>query len=412
MSAFGDAAAVDPALNHILMSTGDLGASLTMAAAGYESVADMLMAELNAMGLNTSTTAMVGWRGAGGVMMQMSAAEFMTVCAAASAWVRIGQIQAAEVATAHTMAVESMIPAEACLTNRATQLGLIHTNFFGQNTPGIVGLESQYMEFWVQNATARTGYGSVVSTALGALAAPPPLSPTAANPAGAAAAVAQDAATQGASTAFQAGAKSMSQVAEGGMSSMQDIVSRMRELAVQASNGSFTSTDRGYMNTEYSQLKQELVRIQGSAKFNGKALLQTTASSIVFQVGLNNTASDQLTVTFGGFALTSLVASTNTLAGTTASSALAALSVIDGAMTNISTQRAKYGAAMNRLGVVTSSIQTMRLNITAANSRIRDVDVAEETSMLARNQVLSQAGVSVLSQANQLPQMAMNLLGR
>src|SRR5882757_215684 len=159
MSAFGDAAAVDPALNHILMSTGDLGASLTMAAAGYESVADMLMAELNAMGLNTSTTAMVGWRGAGGVMMQMSAAEFMTVCAAASAWVRIGQIQAAEVATAHTMAVESMIPAEACLTNRATQLGLIHTNFFGQNTPGIVGLESQYMEFWVQNATARTGYG-------------------------------------------------------------------------------------------------------------------------------------------------------------------------------------------------------------------------------------------------------------
>jgi flagellin len=205
---------------------------------------------------------------------------------------------------------------------------------------------------------------------------------------------------------------SMVQTAEGALGEVQDISARMRELAVQASNGSFTSTDRSYMDTEYTQLKQELTRIQGAAKFNGKQLLQTTATSIVFQVGLNNTSSDQLSVTFGGFALTTLVASTNKLAGTSASSALAALSIIDGAMTSISTQRAKYGASMNRLGVVTSSIQTMRLNISAANSRIRDVDVAEETSMLARNQVLAQAGVSVLSQANQIPSMAMSLLGR
>ena len=204
---------------------------------------------------------------------------------------------------------------------------------------------------------------------------------------------------------------SMVQTAEGALGNVQDTAARMRELAVQASNGSFTSTDRGYMNTEYGQLKAELVRIQGAAKFNGKALLQTTASSVMFQVGLNNTQTDQLTVTFGGFAMTTLVASTNNIGGTTASGALAALSTIDNAMTEISTQRAKYGAAMNRLGVVTSSIQTMRLNITAANSRIRDVDVAEETSLLARNQVLSQAGVSVLSQANQIPNMAMNLLG-
>jgi flagellin len=205
---------------------------------------------------------------------------------------------------------------------------------------------------------------------------------------------------------------SMVQTAEGALGEVQDIAARMRELAVQASNGSFTSTDRSYMDTEYAQLKQELTRIQGAARFNGKQLLQTTATSIVFQVGLNNTSTDQLSVTFGGFAMTSLVASTNKLAGTSASSALAALSIIDGAMTSISTQRAKYGASMNRLGVVTSSIQTMRLNISAANSRIRDVDVAEETSMLARNQVLAQAGISVLSQANQIPSMAMSLLGR
>lgn len=218
MSAFGDAAAVPPEVNHTVMSTGDLGASLTMAAAGYESVADMLMAELTAMGLNTSTTAMVGWQGPGGVMMQMSAAEFMTICAAASAWVRIAQAQAGEVVAAHTAALDMMIPAEACLTNRSTQMGLVSTNWFGQNTPGIVALDGEYYgHFWVTNATARTGYGSVVTTALGALAEPAPFSPTAANPAGPAVAVAQDAATQGGETAFQASAKTMTQAADSPM---------------------------------------------------------------------------------------------------------------------------------------------------------------------------------------------------
>jgi PPE-repeat protein len=214
MSEFGDAAAVPPELNHTMMSSGDLGASLVSAAAGYESVADMLMAELTAMGLNTSTTAMVAWQGPGGVMMQMSAAEFMAVCAAVSAWVRIGQAQAAEVATAHSMAVESMIPAEVCTANLATTQALSDTNFFGVNTPAIVYLVHQYGEFWVQNATARSGYGAVVSAALAALAAPPPLSPTAANPAGPAAAAAQNAAMQGGQSALQASAKTMTQVAD------------------------------------------------------------------------------------------------------------------------------------------------------------------------------------------------------
>jgi PPE-repeat protein len=215
MSAFGDAAAVPPEVNHTLMSAGDLGASLVAAAAGYESVADMLMAELTAMGLNTSVTAMVGWQGPGGAMMQMTAAEFMAVCAAASAWVRIGQVQAAEVAAAHSMALESMIPAEVCLTNRSAQAGLVATNFFGQNTPGIVGLDGEYFgQFWVQNATARTGYGSVVSTSMGALAEPAPLSPTVSDPAGPAVGVAQDAAVQGAQTALQTSAKTMTQAVD------------------------------------------------------------------------------------------------------------------------------------------------------------------------------------------------------
>jgi flagellin len=203
---------------------------------------------------------------------------------------------------------------------------------------------------------------------------------------------------------------SMVQTAEAALGEVQDILGRMRELATQGSNGSLTSTDRGYLDTEYQSLKAELGRIQGSAKFNGKLLLATSPTAIQFQVGLDNTAADQLTLTFGGFTMTALLATANTLAGAAASASLAALTTIDGAMTTISTERAKYGASMNRLEVTTSAIQTMRLNISAANSRIRDVDVAEETSRLARNQVLAQAGVSLLAQANQIPNMALNLL--
>lgn len=215
MTAFGDAGALAPEVNHTLMIAGDLGTSLVEAAAGYESVADMLIAELTAMGLTTSTTAMVGWQGPGGEMMQMSAAEFMAVCAAASAWIRIGQIHAAEVAAAHTAAVEQMIPAAVCLSNRTTQAGLVSTNVFGQNTPGIIGLDAQYYgHFWVTNAVSRTQYGAVVATALGAISEPFPLSPTASNPFGPALGVVQDAGQTGAQSAFQAGAKTMSTAAD------------------------------------------------------------------------------------------------------------------------------------------------------------------------------------------------------
>lgn len=204
---------------------------------------------------------------------------------------------------------------------------------------------------------------------------------------------------------------SMVQTAEGALGEVQNIMGRMRELAMQGANGSLTDIDRGYLDTEYQALKAEIDRIQGSAKFNGKHLLDLNTSTIVFQVGLDNTAADQLSVQFGGFGLTQVLDAMNNVAGSTASAALTALSTIDAAMDTISNERAKYGASMNRLEITTSSIQTMRLNLSAANSRIRDVDVALETATLARNQVLSQAGVSVLAQANQLPQLAMKLIG-
>ena len=203
---------------------------------------------------------------------------------------------------------------------------------------------------------------------------------------------------------------SMAQTAEGSLGEVHNILGRMRELAVQASNGSLTGTDRGFLQTEFSQLQQEITRIQGSAKFNGKQLLGATANTITLQVGLQALSSDQIRVTLGGVSLATISGSGVALSGTTSAGALATLSTIDTAISNVSTARSSFGAAMNRLEVAQSNIQTMRLNLSAANSRIRDVDVAGETAQMSRNQVLSQAGLAVLAQANQLPQMALNLL--
>lgn len=201
---------------------------------------------------------------------------------------------------------------------------------------------------------------------------------------------------------------SMAQTAEGALGEVHSIMGRMRELAMQGSNGTLSSSDRGQVNTEFGQLKSEITRIQGSAKFNGVAVVATAASSVKFQVGLNNVASDAITVSFGGVKLTTLLDATTVV--DTATASLNALGRIDTAIGAVSTSRANFGAAMNRLDIASSNIQTMRLNLSSANSRIRDVDVADETANLSRNQVLSQAGTSILGQANQLPQMAFGLL--
>src|SRR5882724_8025593 len=204
-------------------------------------------------------------------------------------------------------------------------------------------------------------------------------------------------------------AQSMSQTAEGALGDLHDIMGRMRELAMQSSNGDLGSTDRGYIATEFKSLQAEVTRTQASAKFNNNALIAAATTQVTFQVGLNNVASDQITVTFGGVKLTTITGTSTDLS--TATGALNALATIDTAIQNISTARSSFGTAMNRMDFASSSIQTMQLNITAANSRIRDVDVASETANLSRNQVLTQAGTAVLAQANQIPQLALSLIG-
>jgi flagellin len=206
-------------------------------------------------------------------------------------------------------------------------------------------------------------------------------------------------------------AQSMAQTAEGALGDVHDIMGRMRELAMQSSNGDLDTTDRGYIATEFKSLQQEVGRIQKSAQFNGQLLINATAAAapVKFQVGLNNTASDQISVTFGGVLLTAVTGTATDLS--TATGALNALSTIDSAIQTVSTARSNFGTVMNRMDFATSNIQTMQLNITAANSRIRDVDVAAETASLSRNQVLTQAGTAVLAQANQIPQLALSLIG-
>jgi flagellin len=203
---------------------------------------------------------------------------------------------------------------------------------------------------------------------------------------------------------------SMAQTGEGALGQVTNMLARMRELAVQASNGSQSSADRGFLNTEFTQLQSEIDRIQKSTKYDGTSLITSTSSSITFQVGINNATTDQIAVTFGGLALTTLLSATTVVSGSGATSSLNAIDRIDAALTTVSTIRAKFGAVMNRFDVTTANIQTARTNLTAANSRIRDVDVAEESAALSRSQVLSQAAAAVLAQANQAPQLALGLL--
>ncbi len=205
-------------------------------------------------------------------------------------------------------------------------------------------------------------------------------------------------------------AVSMTQTAEGGLSLVSGIIIRMREIAVQSANGDLSSTDRGYLDTEFQLLSAEIDRLAEATEFNGNELLAGTAASMNFQVGINTTSFDTITVSFGGLSVSGLGLSGVTVAGSAAGNATSAIDSLDLALATVSNARAGYGAAQNRLQIAIANSQTIRTNLEAANSAIKDVDVAEETSQLARSQVLLQAGASVLAQANQAPNLALSLL--
>lgn len=194
---------------------------------------------------------------------------------------------------------------------------------------------------------------------------------------------------------------SLAQTAEGGLATVTDALQRMRELAVQAANGSNGTSDRANLDTEYQQLSAEITRIAAQTKFNGRAVIGADAGAQTFQVGANS--GDTLAVT---------TTTVTTVAGglTTVAAANTALAAIDTKLDSINTDRATYGAAMSRFSFAVSNLQISAENQSAARGRIMDADFAAETANLSRAQILQQAGSAMVAQANQLPNQVMALL--
>ena len=194
---------------------------------------------------------------------------------------------------------------------------------------------------------------------------------------------------------------SLAQTAEGALATVTDALQRMRELSVQAQNGSNGTGDRVNLDTEYQQLAAEVTRIAAQTKFNGIAIVGAGAGAQTFQVGANN--GDTLTVT---------TTTLTTVGGrlTTAAAASTALAAIDTQLDTITTNRATYGAAMSRFEFAISNLRITGENQSAARGRIMDADFAAETANLSRAQILQQAGTAMVAQANQLPQGVLALL--
>jgi flagellin len=203
---------------------------------------------------------------------------------------------------------------------------------------------------------------------------------------------------------------SLIQTAEGALNATTNILTRLRELAMQAASDGIGDTERGYIQAEVVGLTEEIDRNALAAEFNGTKLLDGTSAVLDFQVGIrNDPVNDRITVTT--IDATAATLGVSGLDFSVKTDAQDALDTIDAALDIVSDSRAVFGAAGNRFDATIQNIQTFAESLTAANSRIRDVDVAQETSNLSRAQILAQAGISVLSQANQMPQMALKLLG-
>lgn len=204
---------------------------------------------------------------------------------------------------------------------------------------------------------------------------------------------------------------SLVQIAEGGLNEISNILIRFRELAIQASSDTVGDTERKFLDVEYQQLKSELQRISESTNFNGRDLLNGTGGMFDVQVGIfNDDFKDR--ISFNASAANSTLAALGMAAESLATKEQAQISIasVDSALISVNAMRANFGAVQNRLGSVIQNLQVADENLSAANSRIRDTDIAEESSQVARNTILQQAAISVIQQANQFPNLALKLL--
>lgn len=206
---------------------------------------------------------------------------------------------------------------------------------------------------------------------------------------------------------------SLVQVAEGSLNEISSILIRLRELSVQAASDTIGPVERQFLNVEYDQLVSEIDRIADGTEFNGTQLLSGTGSILDFQVGTRNDPNiDRLSFDASKADANSAALGVNLTSVADKASAQNTLAAIDTAIVSVSAMRADFGAIQNRLQSTISNIAVSVENMSSANSRIRDVDVAEESAELTRNNILLQAGSSVLAQANQTSQTALNLLNR
>jgi len=206
---------------------------------------------------------------------------------------------------------------------------------------------------------------------------------------------------------------SVIQTASGALTETTAILQRMRDLAVQAANDSNDSTSRTDITTEVNQLTAELTRIAGATKFNGTSLLDGTASALSFQVGANSASgTNAIVVNLSAASVSAVATAVSSLSANyaSASGAQAAISAIDTQIQNMSTAQANLGAYQNRFQHTINNLNTAIQNTTAAQSRIRDTDMAQEMTNFSKSQVLVQAGTAMLAQANASSQSILKLL--
>ncbi len=206
---------------------------------------------------------------------------------------------------------------------------------------------------------------------------------------------------------------SLLQIADGGAANIGNLLGRLRELAEQSASGILGSNERSFLDQEFLALRSEIDRISNVTEFNGVKLLSGTGGltaneSLSIQIGFRSSANDTLAIGLNDLNRQALGLTTTNVS--TAQAALAALSNIDSAISATAAARANIGSLQNRIDAAVQNLEVANENLSAAESRIRDADIAFETSKFVRNQILVQAGVSVLSQANTLPQAALSLL--
>lgn len=205
---------------------------------------------------------------------------------------------------------------------------------------------------------------------------------------------------------------SMVQVAEGGLNEVSNILTRIRELGVQAASDTVGDQERGYINKEVSQIRDELQRISTTTRFGSTSLLDGTGKKFDIQVGINNDDfQDRISFDSSALNATTSELEVDSIDFSSKDGAQEALMIVDSAQQKVAGFRANLGALQNRFQSTVENLGVQHENLSSANSRIRDTDIASATSEAARNNVLLQSSAAILSQANQIPSLALKMIG-